>query len=79
MDHFPDLTHRVAAQTVELANIGMGQWPREGAGRLPASGSPHLCKSELATELHLQLILSLLQDCGTTSLYFKMVFFEIHV
>lgn len=49
--HFPDLTHSVAAQTVELADIGMGEWPREGTGQLPASGSPHLCKSELATEL----------------------------
>lgn len=35
MDHFPDLTHRVAAQTVELANTGMGEWPRGGAGTAP--------------------------------------------
>lgn len=37
MDHFPDLTHRIAAQTVELANRGMGEWPRGGAGQLPAA------------------------------------------
>ncbi|KAI1240678.1 hypothetical protein IHE44_0009114 [Lamprotornis superbus] len=65
-DHFPDLTHRVAAQTVELANTGMGERPRGGAGQLPASGSPHLCKSELATELHLKLLLSPPQDYGAT-------------
>lgn len=32
MDHFPDLTHHVAAQTVELANVGMGEQPCGGAG-----------------------------------------------
>lgn len=78
MDHFPDLTHHVAAQTAELANMGMGEQPRGGAGLLHDRGSLHLCKSELATEPHLNLILSLPQDYGTASLYFRMVFFEIH-
>lgn len=64
MDHFPDLTHRVAAQTVELANMGMGEWPHGGAGELPASGNPHLCRSDLATEMHLRILLSLPQDYG---------------
>lgn len=77
MDHFPDLTHHGAALTAGLANMGMGEQPRGGAGQLPARGSPDLCKSELVTELHLKLISSLPQGYGTTSLYFKMIFFEI--
>lgn len=45
MDHFPDLTRHVAAQTVVLAHTGMRERQRGGAGQLPPSGSPRLRKS----------------------------------
>lgn len=34
MDHFPDLTHCIAAQTVVLAQMGMGDQRCGGAGQL---------------------------------------------
>jgi len=58
-DHFPDLTHRVAAQTVVLAHRGMRKRQRGGARQLPPRGSPHFSKSKLVVERHLKLRLLL--------------------
>lgn len=79
MDHFRDLTLGVAAQTVVPAHTGMHEQQCGGAGQLPPRGSPHLCKTKSVIELNLKLILTLQPDCSTTSLYFRMVFFEVHV
>lgn len=42
MDCFPGLTHRVAAQTVVLAQLGMSDWRCGGAEHVPCVDSLHL-------------------------------------
>lgn len=55
MDHFPDLTHRVAAQTVVVAHTGKRKWQHGETGQIPPGGSSHLCKSKSVIERHLKL------------------------